>query len=275
MRIDWEAVNKYLEREEEKKTETRWEYVGEAYKELVRVKSEEWERKITIVGRSKPWWKKEWDDLRKRARHSRTARQTLRREIRKAKREMWNDWVSKGKEVWDIVRVCKNPFGMRERCGSVKDKAGVIYETKEEKKMAFTKHNLITEEAEERPSTGRQERRKPEAETMMKIHRALKKTRNDSAAGPDGISWKLLKALKNTELGKAVLEDIGQVAEIRGGTRMPEEWRKMKMVMIPKPGKDHTAVKGWRPIVLANTAGKLAVGRVQRELGLPPGWEAV
>jgi len=32
----------------------------------------------------------------------------------------------------------------------------------------------------------------------------------------------------------------------------------MKMVMIPKPGKDHTAVRGWRPIVLANVIGKLA-----------------
>jgi len=30
------------------------------------------------------------------------------------------------------------------------------------------------------------------------------------------------------------------------------------MVMIPKPGKDHGSVKGWRPIVLAQTAGKLA-----------------
>jgi len=39
---------------------------------------------------------------------------------------------------------------------------------------------------------------------------------------------------------------------------MPESWREMKMVMIPKPGKDHTAVKGWWPIVLANVVRKLA-----------------
>ena len=31
----------------------------------------------------------------------------------------------------------------------------------------------------------------------------------------------------------------------------------MIMVMIPKPGRDHTKVKEWRPIVLANTIGKL------------------
>ena len=43
-----------------------------------------------------------------------------------------------------------------------------------------------------------------------------------------------------------MLEDAGQVAESGMLTRT-EEWRDMKMVMIPKPGKDHTAVNGWRP----------------------------
>jgi len=75
--------------------------------------------------------------------------------------------------------------------------------------------------------------------------------------------------LNNIRLGKATLEDIGQVAEVTEGTgmtRMPEEWRKMKMVMIPKPGKDHTVVKGWRPIVLANTVGKLGEKLIALEM---------
>jgi len=66
------------------------------------------------------------------------------------------------------------------------------------------------------------------------------------------VSRKLLQLLKDTKLRK-VLEDAGQVVETERMTRMPEKSRGMKMVMIPKPGKDHTAVKGWRPIVLANT----------------------
>jgi len=160
--------------------------------------------------------------------------------------------------VWDIVRVCKNPFGMRERCGTLKDKDGNAFETAEEKCRAFTRHNLITEQAAERVAVGQQPRRIPSVDTMRQIHHALKKTRNDSAPGPDGVSWKLLKMLKDTSLGKAVLEDIGQVAGMSKAARMPEEWRAMKMVMIPKPGKDHTVVKGWRPIVLANVVGKLA-----------------
>ena len=112
----------------------------------------------------------------------------------------------------------------------------------------------------------RQERGKVSEDMMRRIHRALKKTRNDIAAGPDGISWKLLKMLKGTTLGKALLEDISQVAEVGTRTRIPEDWRKMKMVMIPKPGKDHTMVKGWRPIVLANTVGKLAEKVIAEEL---------
>ena len=38
------------------------------------------------------------------------------------------------------------------------------------------------------------------------------------------------------------------------------------MVMLPKPGKDHSKVKGWRPIVLANTVGKLAEKIITEEL---------
>jgi len=39
------------------------------------------------------------------------------------------------------------------------------------------------------------------------------------------------------------------------------------MIMIPKPGWDHSKVKGWRPIVLSNTVGKLADKLVAEDLG--------
>jgi len=38
------------------------------------------------------------------------------------------------------------------------------------------------------------------------------------------------------------------------------------MVMLPKPGKDHSRVRGWRPIVLANTVGKLGEKIIAQEL---------
>lgn len=39
--------------------------------------------------------------------------------------------------------------------------------------------------------------------------------------------------------------------------KFPPPWTGMKMVMIPKPNKDHTTLKGWRKIVLSNTVSKL------------------
>ena len=38
---------------------------------------------------------------------------------------------------------------------------------------------------------------------------------------------------------------------------IPKPWREMKVVMIPKPGKDHKLAKAWRPINLINCIGKI------------------
>jgi len=141
-----------------------------------------------------------------------------------------------------------------------------MHESDDDKLRTFTAHNLITEPAVDRDIPVGQRRRTPSGDIMVRLDHALKKTRNNSAPGPDGISWKLLKAIKDTRLWKVVVEDVEQVAESEEWTGMPEEWRDMKMVMIPKPDKDHTAVKGWRPIVLANSVGKLVEKAIAQEL---------
>lgn len=48
-----------------------------------------------------------------------------------------------------------------------------------------------------------------------------------------------------------------EVARNLGTGRIPEEWQFSKVVIIPKPGKDHGKTKGWRPINLINCIGKL------------------
>jgi len=259
-RTDWEKVREWVE----KKEECNVRVVGEAYEMLKKKLDQEWTRVVTIVGKSKPWWKAEWKQLRREARKSKEARRRLRREIRAAKSKMWNDWLEEGKEVWDIVRTCKNPFNNRARCGTLRDN-GQEYETDAEKFQAFQEHNLITEPAEARSEVGEQPRRRMKEVDILRVTTALRNTKNGSVPGPDRISWKLLKAIKETELGRAIIEDVAQVA-LAEATRMPEEWRNMKMVMLPKPGKDHTRVKGWKPIVLANTVGKLAEKIVAQRL---------
>ena len=51
---------------------------------------------------------------------------------------------------------------------------------------------------------------------------------------------------------------------VRG--EIPIEFQLSKVVMIPKPGKDHKHVKGWRPINLINCVGKLGEKVVANKL---------
>ena len=53
-----------------------------------------------------------------------------------------------------------------------------------------------------------------EQERMLdKVKRALKTTKNKSTAGPDGITWRLLKFIAKTSLGVHIMKDVVKVAE--------------------------------------------------------------
>ena len=84
--------------------------------------------------------------------------------------------------------------------------------------------------------------------------RALGRTKNGSAPGPDGISYRLIKAVKDTRLGRELIEEV--VENLWRGV-IPAAWRQMRVVFIPKPGRDLTAAKNWRPLNLINSMGKL------------------
>ena len=88
-----------------------------------------------------------------------------------------------------------------------------------------------------------------------RIRRALSRTRNRSALGPDGIRYLLIKAVVDMRLGRELIGDIAY-GLIRG--EGPESWREMRMVLLPQPGKDLTITKNWRPLNLINCVGKLA-----------------
>ena len=65
-----------------------------------------------------------------------------------------------------------------------------------------------------------------------------------------------LVALKDTDFGDELLKQLAE--ELRQG-RAPVEWQLSKVVMIPKPGKDHAQLKEWRPINLSSA--KMATRR--------------
>ena len=83
---------------------------------------------------------------------------------------------------------------------------------------------------------------------------AIRGTSNMSAAGPDGIGYRLIKLILETRLGK---EQVALIVDHLESGLIPERWKEMKIVIIPKPGRDLTQTKNWRPINLINCVGKI------------------
>ena len=192
------------------------------------------------------------------------ARKEFHEEIRKAKRIQW---VEEGKSVWDIVRVARKPFNLQTKCTKIEDEQGEIHREDGGIAAAFVKHNIITEAREgEEETEGPTRRRQPSDMAMKRVRRALSRTKNKSAPGPDGISWRLLKVIKESALGQAALEDIALWASPKERAKTPKTAWEMVMVMILKPGSDHQKVKGWGPIVLANTVRKLGEKLIAEDL---------
>ena len=83
---------------------------------------------------------------------------------------------------------------------------------------------------------------------------ALGSISNASAAGPDGISYKLIKKVLPTSLGQGLVEEI--VDTLQQG-KIHSAWQQMKVVIIPKPSRDLTITKNWRLINMINCIGKI------------------
>ena len=66
--------------------------------------------------------------------------------------------------------------------------------------------------------------------------------------------YQLIKAVKYTPLGQGLFEAIA-ISLLEASTW--HRWKEMEVVLIPKPGRDLTKTKSWRPINLINCVGKL------------------
>ena len=95
------------------------------------------------------------------------------------------------------------------------------------------------------------------------LREALQGTSNSSAPGPDGISYRFIKAIKDTVLGTLLFR---QLASYIARGEIPTEFQLSKVMMIPKPGKNYKHMKGWRPINLINCVGKLGEKVVAKKL---------
>ena len=132
--------------------------------------------------------------------------------------------------------------------------------TDEEKAWGMIRDHFVwkekrrtTEEEEEEVDNEKVEEDKLE-KIITKVEVALNGTEDISAPGPDGISYRFIKTIKNTILGEKLLDEVA--SNLVKGTIL-REWQKSKVVMIPKPGKDHKRTKGWKPINRINCISKI------------------
>ena len=66
-----------------------------------------------------------------------------------------------------------------------------------------------------------------EDEVMEWVWAVLSGTKDNSAAGPDGVGYRLIEVVRDTRLGSEVMGEI--VAALRDGY-IPDRWRDMRVV---------------------------------------------
>ena len=157
------------------------------------------------------------------------------------------------------MKWAKDPWHLKGTMKKLVDVEGVELGTDEEKVMGWVKDHFgwrddgreveeAEREEEERGPTDRQ------GQLEEEIRKALSRTSNLSAPGPDRIGYRLIKMVMGTRLED---ELIKEVARNLAKGKIPKEWQNSKIVMICKSGKDHNKTKRWRPINLINCIGKL------------------
>jgi len=230
---------------------------------------------------SKRWWDQEVDQqlhpcrAEANSQDHKTQKKILNKLIKNKKRACWRKFLQENghRDPWNVVWIAKDPLHTKARLHTLTD-GNKELSSPQEILQAFRNQHLLKDEypaTTPSPPVGLPQRAYLPASlsTVRNIQIALSRTSNNSAPGPDRISYRLLKILQDTPLGEAVLNDIAYNTDHPSQDKPP--WAGMNMVMIPKPNKDHNSVKGWRPIVLSNTSSlleeKVIADRLQKAHG--------
>ena len=196
-------------------------------------------------------------------------RYKLRNLIRNGKRKCWEDFCTESgeKSPWEVVRWAKDPWRLKGRMGRLRGADGTWLESEGEKLDGLVRDLFGEESAQDAMDVGNGgECPYGTDEVMVWVCDALSGTKNNSAPGPDGVGYRLIKAIRDTRLGSELLGEV--VSALRGGY-IPDRWRDMGVVLIPKPERDLTQTRNWRPLNLINCIGKVGekvvAGRIQEE----------
>ena len=89
--------------------------------------------------------------------------------------------------------------------------------------------------------------------TITEFKQKLGMANNTSAPGSDGVTYNLLK--QSPDILFIKLLQILNVCLLMG--YFPKQWKDAKVIMVQKPGKDHTNPKSYRPISLLPAISKI------------------
>jgi ribonuclease HI len=245
-----------------------------------------------ITGRkSVPWWTSELGELRREASRAFKAayssdsqpdwdqyklrRQAFKRATRRAKRSSWRDFCSQNSSLSAVAKLAKglgkSPTG---KLGMLKRPDGTYTVSKGEvlEHLLETHFPGCTEASLAPPIPITQERdtiswddwkEAGEIVTKRKVEWAIKRFHPFKAPGDDEIFPALLQ--KGLEHFTDLLVDIYKACLCLGF--VPTQWRRVKVVFIPKPGKeDYSSAKSFRPISLMSFLLKGLERLVERDI---------
>lgn len=168
---------------------------------------------------------------------------------KREKRKNFETWLDKvnsdstSKELWDLVNKC---HGKPKTHNGVNIIADNTNNAKEFLKLNFSSPKRATYQHSPNFITD------TEILNLEKWRKILSSKKNTSP-GIDGISYYALKLL-NDEVSLAIIKEVNLMYQ---EGRVPKKLKRIKIVAIPKIGKDPNCVANYRPIALLSTLIKI------------------
>lgn len=179
------------------------------------------------------------------------------REKNQAMREKFKEFVkgidpsTSSKELWKKVN---GLTGKRKK----RSQPNIVHEEEEAATQFLNKNFPFSEPVEQQISV------KVDYDIMnvTKWNDILSRKKKASAAGPDGISYEVLRSVQR-EVRDKLIEDLNRMWK---EGRIDSDTKKIKVIAIPKPGKDPNIVENLRPISMLNCSLKVINSAVLAEL---------
>lgn len=217
-----------------------------------------WNNDIEILWKLKKCKEKAYNKFKNlyAATELKQATANLRNAIRNAKREKWKEFMleitpgMKSKDLWHRINLLNNK--RKRPSGTVINNAEKMQQflnynyredTNIENNTAATNRTRQTIRVDDEPT---------DFTNVQQVSSIIQKSKL-SAPGINGISNAILK-----QLGPDYIAAITRhFNEIWKTLQTPNEWKRLKIIAVPKPGKDAAEIQNYRPITLISTLAKI------------------